>query len=65
MTIAAANAAIRLARWAIDNRDQIPADVRAAIAVLAEAATKKLMAGPTRDEIALLRDDLERRKDGN
>lgn len=55
MTITIANAITRVAYWAIRNRDQLPADVREAIATLAEAAVKKLLAGPRSDEIALLR----------
>lgn len=55
MTITVANAINRVAYWAIKNRDQLPADIREAIATLAEAAVKKLMAGPRSDEIALLR----------
>ena len=55
MTITVANAINRVAYWAIKNRDQLPADIREAVATLAEAAVKKLMAGPRSDEIALLR----------
>lgn len=55
MTITIANAITRVAYWAIRNRDQLPADVREAIATLADAAVKKLLAGPRSDEIALLR----------
>lgn len=55
MTITIANAITRVAYWAIRNRDQLPDDVREAIATLAEAAVKKLLAGPRSDEIALLR----------
>lgn len=55
MTIIVANAINRVAYWAIKNRDQLPVDIRDAVATLAEAAVKKLMAGPRSDEIALLR----------
>ncbi|WP_175278745.1 hypothetical protein [Prescottella equi] len=55
MTITVANAINRVAYWAIKNRDQLPSDIREAVATLAEAAVKKLMAGPRSDEIALLR----------
>lgn len=55
MTITLANAITRVAYWAIANRDQLPVDVREAVATLAEAAVKKLLAGPRSDEIALLR----------
>lgn len=57
MTITVANAICRIARWAIDNRHLLPADVRAAVATITEAAVKKLQAGPTESEIALLRED--------
>lgn len=56
MTITIANAITRVAYWAIANRDQVPADVREAVATLAEAAVKKLLAGPRADEIAMLRE---------
>ncbi|AEV51923.1 hypothetical protein [Prescottella equi] len=55
MTITVANAINRVAYWAIGNRHMLPADIREAVATLAEAAVKKLMAGPRSDEIALLR----------
>ena len=55
MTITVANAINRVAYWAIKNRHLLPADIRDSVAILAEAAVKKLMAGPRSDEIALLR----------
>ncbi|MDG3012481.1 hypothetical protein G4X40_20280 [Rhodococcus sp. D2-41] len=55
MRITDANAANRIANWAIRNADTIPAAVRNDIAVLAESAVKRLLAGPSADEIARLR----------
>ncbi len=59
MTIKLATAINRVAYWAIANRDKLPADVREAVATLAEAAVKKMLAGPRGDEIAALRGEAD------
>lgn len=57
MRVADANAAIRIGRWALDNREILPDQVRQDIAELAERGGQKLMAGLRGDELAILRGD--------
>lgn len=57
MKIADANAAIRIARWAYDNREILPDRTRRDIAQLAETAGRKMLAGLREDELVILRGD--------
>lgn len=57
MRVTDANAAIRIGRWALDNREILPDQVRRDIADLAERGGQKLMAGLRGDELAILRGD--------
>lgn len=55
MRIVDANAAIRIARWAYAHRGELPEQVRADIALLAEVAGKKLRAGLLPGQLEVLR----------
>ncbi|WP_343466375.1 hypothetical protein AAI421_14570 [Rhodococcus aetherivorans] len=55
MRVTDANAAIRIGRWALDNREILPDQVRLDIADLAQRGSQKLMAGLRDDELATLR----------
>lgn len=55
MRVTDANAAIRIGRWALDNREILPDQIRHDIAHLAQRGSQKLMAGLRDDELATLR----------
>ncbi|WP_432794440.1 hypothetical protein [Rhodococcus ruber] len=55
MRVTDANAAIRIGRWALDNREILPDQIRHDIADLAQRGSQKLMAGLRDDELDTLR----------
>ncbi|WP_458683640.1 hypothetical protein [Prescottella equi] len=55
MTITLAHAALKVARWMLANREQVPAEIRDAAALLAEAGVRRLQTGMLVSEIDQLR----------
>lgn len=55
MTITLAHAALKVARWMLANREQVPAEIREAAAQLAEAGIRRLQTGMSTSELDQLR----------